>query len=382
MFNNKNVLALFTLTFLSACSITQPQAPVYNGLSYDKESAVKRPEVKPIQNMRPQFKEVEKVVEKKTKVYHTVKKGDYVWALGRQYNVKPFDIIKQNKLKRPYTLNSGDKLYIKTKIEKVKVKEKVRIEPETLAQKQPYSLTRNRALYNQNTKEFRNQPSLARQDFSKPDTDKNIDFGYHKVKRGENLFRIGRKYDVSVFDLMAYNDLSKPEDLQAGMELKIPVAITEKPAQVEQPGKKQDVKSADAILKFDKIDKDLARKKGFIYPVKGRIISKFGKQGHGIRNDGIDIAVALNTPVRASQSGTVMYAQDVSTLGKMVLLKHRSGYISAYTHNNKLLVKKGQKVAKGQSIALSGDSGNAKQPMLHFEIRRYGKAINPTRLLK
>jgi|TARA_Y100001960_G_scaffold319982_1_gene392099 murein DD-endopeptidase MepM/ murein hydrolase activator NlpD len=382
MFNNKNVLALFTLTFLSACSITQPQAPVYNGLSYDKESAVKRPEVKPIQNMRPQFKEVEKVVEKKTKVYHTVKKGDYVWALGRQYNVKPFDIIKQNKLKRPYTLNSGDKLYIKTKIEKVKVKEKVRIEPETLAQKQPYSLTRNRALYNQNTKEFRTQPSLARQDFSKPDTDKNIDFGYHKVKRGENLFRIGRKYDVSVFDLMAYNDLSKPEDLQAGMELKIPVAITEKPAQVEQPGKKQDVKSADAILKFDKIDKDLARKKGFIYPVKGRIISKFGKQGHGIRNDGIDIAVALNTPVRASQSGTVMYAQDVSTLGKMVLLKHRSGYISAYTHNNKLLVKKGQKVAKGQSIALSGDSGNAKQPMLHFEIRRYGKAINPTRLLK
>jgi murein DD-endopeptidase MepM/ murein hydrolase activator NlpD len=382
MFNNKNVLALFTLTFLSACSITQPQAPVYNGLSYDKESAVKRPEVKPIQNMRPQFKEVEKVVEKKTKVYHTVKKGDYVWALGRQYNVKPFDIIKQNKLKRPYTLNSGDKLYIKTKIEKVKVKEKVRIEPETLAQKQPYSLTRNRALYNQNTKEFRTQPSLARQDFSKPDTDKNIDFGYHKVKRGENLFRIGRKYDVSVFDLMAYNDLSKPEDLQAGMELKIPVAITEKPAQVEQSSKKQDVKSADAILKFDKIDKDLARKKGFIYPVKGRIISKFGKQGHGIRNDGIDIAVALNTPVRASQSGTVMYAQDVSTLGKMVLLKHRSGYISAYTHNNKLLVKKGQKVAKGQSIALSGDSGNAKQPMLHFEIRRYGKAINPTRLLK
>lgn len=382
MFNNKNVLALFTLTFLSACSITQPQAPVYNGLNYDKETAVKRPEIKPIQNIRPQFKEVEKIVEKKTKVYHTVKKGDYVWALGRKYNVKPFDIIKQNDLKRPYTLNAGDKLYIKTKIEKIKVKEKVKIEPATLSEKQSYSLTRNPALYNQNTKEFRTQPSLARQDFSKPDTDKNIDFGYHKVKRGENLFRIGRKYDVSVFDLMAYNDLSKPEDLQAGMELKIPVAITEKSAQVEQSGKKQDVKSEDAILKFDKIDKDLARKKGFIYPVKGRIISKFGKQGHGIRNDGIDIAVALNTPVRASQSGTVMYAQDVSTLGKMVLLKHRSGYISAYTHNNKLLVKKGQKVAKGQSIALSGDSGNAKQPMLHFEIRRYGKAIDPTRLLK
>lgn len=382
MFNNKNVLALLTLTLLSACSITQPQSRVYNGLSYDKESAVKRPEVEPIKNIRPQFKEVEKVVEKKKKIYHTVKKGDYVWALGRQYEVKPFDIIKQNKLKRPYTLNAGDKLYIKTKIEKVTVKEKVRIEPEKLAQKQPYSLTRNRALYNQNTAEFRTQPALARQDFSKPDTDKNIDFGYHEVKRGENLFRIGRRYDVSVFDLMAYNDLSKPEDLQAGMELKIPVAIVEKESSATSTSTKQEVKSEDAILKFEKIDKDLARKKGFIYPVKGRIISKFGKQGHGIRNDGIDIAVALNTPVRASKEGTVMYAQDVSTLGKMVLLKHSSGYISAYTHNNKLLVKKGQRVAKGQSIALSGDSGNAKQPMLHFEIRRYGKAINPTRLLK
>ena len=382
MFNNKNVLALFTLTFLSACSITQPQAPVYNGLTYDKESAVKRPEVKPIENVKPQYKTVEKKVKQEKKVYHTVKKGDYVWALARQYEIKPFDLIKQNNLKRPYTLQKGDKLYIKTTTQTVIVKERVKVEPAKMPANQTYSLTRNPALYNQNTAEYRQQPALARQDFTKPDTDKNIDFGYHKVKRGENLFRIGRKYDVSVFDLMAYNDLSKPEDLQAGMELKIPVAIAEKPQAQTTTSKQQTVKSDDTILKFDKIDKDLARKKGFIYPVKGRIISKFGKQGHGIRNDGIDIAVALNTPVRASQSGTVMYAQDVSTLGKMVLLKHRSGYISAYTHNNKLLVKKGQRVAKGQSIALSGDSGNAKQPMLHFEIRRYGKAINPTRLLK
>lgn len=381
MLNKKGLFAILSLGLLAGCSLTQPQAPVYNGLQYDKSTAKKRVEQKPIKNIRqPEYKYVNKKVETEIKIYHTVKSGDYIWALGREYKVSPFDIIKQNRLKKPYTLQKGEKLFIKTEMKTTTVKEKVSLKPQEIKANERYSLTRNRSLYNQNTPTFRNQTSLARQDFSKPSSDKNIDFGYHKVKRGENLFRIGKKYGVSVFDLMAYNDIKSPQSLKAGMELKIPVAKKSKP--VKQTTSKKEVSSKDTTLQFDKIDKDLAKKKGFIYPVKGRIISKFGKQGHGIRNDGIDIAVKMNTPVRASQAGTVMYAEDVSTLGRMVLLKHRSGYISAYTHNSKLLVKKGTRVVKGQVIALSGDSGNAKQPMLHFEIRRYGKAINPTRLLK
>ena len=375
MFAKKNLVVLLSLFVLTNCAMTQPKAPLHDGYNYkpEKKQAAKKPVV------RTSYQMVEEVVEKDKKVYHTVKKGDYVWALGRKYNVSPFKIIKQNNLKKPYNLNAGQRLYIKT--DKVKEVIKVRKEQHIPVQAKSYSLTNNPKLYNQNTAEFRKVKSIPRQDLSRPNKNKNLDFGYHKVRRGENLFRIGRKFGVSVFDLMAYNDIKSPEDLKAGIELKIPVA---KKAEAEEPKveNKKATSKPTTTLSFDKIDRDLAKKKGFIYPVKGKIISKFGKKGHGIRNDGIDIAVPMGTPVRASQSGTVRYAEDVSTLGNMILIKHRSGYISAYTHNSKLLVKKGAKVVKGQVIALSGDSGNAKQPMLHFEIRRYGKAINPTRILK
>ena len=380
MLNQKGLFALLTVTVLSACSVTQPKAPLVNGLDTAKKQ--ERPVEKKV--IAPRYKTVKKTVETKHKVYHTVKPGDRIWALGRQYKVDPRKIIKQNKLRNPNVLQKGQKLYIKTETRKKVIAQRqlVKTNPTLPAQNKPYSLTRNPKLYNQNTPEFRKQVSIPRQDVSKVNKDKNLDFGYHKVKRGENLFRIGRKYGVSVFDLMAYNDLNSPQDLRAGFKLKIPVAKKEIKVQEQKVSSSKKVTSKDTTLNFDKIDKNLAKKKGFIYPVKGRIVSKFGKQGHGIRNDGIDIAVKMGTPVRASQKGTVMYSESVSTLGNMVLIKHSYGYISAYTHNSKLLVKKGSKVAKGQVIALSGDSGNAKQPMLHFELRRYGKAVNPTRLLK
>ncbi|HAG53321.1 MAG TPA: hypothetical protein DCL21_06015 [Alphaproteobacteria bacterium] len=380
MFNQKGLLALLTITLLSACSVTQPKAPLVNGLESAKKDGQKVKKT----YQEPKYTMVRETVEVKHKVYHTVKPGDRIWALGRKYKVDPRKIIKQNHLKNPNVLNTGDKLYIKTEVKKkvVHKKQLVKVHQTLREQTKPYSLTRNPKLYNQNTPEFRKQISIPRQDVTKTNKNKNLDFGYHKVKRGENLFRIGKKYGVSVFDLMAYNDLGSPQDLKAGFKLKIPVAKKEFKAKESVVVASKKVTSKDTTLNFDKIDKNLAKKKGFIYPVNGRIISKFGKQGHGIRNDGIDLAVKMGTPVRASQKGTVMYSESVSTLGNMVLIKHSYGYISAYTHNSKLLVKKGSKVAKGQVIALSGDSGNAKQPMLHFELRRYGKAVNPTRLLK
>ncbi|MCP4356102.1 MAG: peptidoglycan DD-metalloendopeptidase family protein [Proteobacteria bacterium] len=377
--NNKFLLV--GILVLAGCSLTQPKAPVINGLTYDVKKST-HSKVKPLSVRK--LKQIPKIVEKittvKKKVYHIVKQGDYVYSVARKYKVAPNTIIKKNKLKKPYKLMKGDKLYIKTVSKTVKVKVK-QTSKNVYKKPQRYSLTRNPKLYKHPKKiSKRIRRSLPVQDFKRPSKDKNVDFGYHKVKRGENLFRIGKKYDVSVFDLMAYNDLRKPEELKAGTELKIAVA---KPVGTKYSHEETSVlESGDkGSVKIALIDEATSRKKGFAYPVKGRIISKFGKHGHGIRNDGIDIAVSAGTPVVATQSGTVMYAQNISTLGKMVLVKHSRGYISAYTHNSKLLVSKGQKIAKGRVVALSGDSGNAKQPMLHFELRRYGKAINPTRLL-
>lgn len=379
---NKKLILLSVL--LAGCSITQPKAPVIDGLSYNsKDVYTPRKSIKNLQVRKvvsiPKIEEQEKTIKKK--VYHIVGKGDYVYSIARKYKVAPNTIIKNNKLRKPYRLMKGDKLYIKTENKTVKVKVKKTTSTTTTKR---YSLTRNPKLYENAKKTKRRvRKTLPVQDFKRPSKDKNLDFGYHKVRRGENLFRIGRKYDVSVFDLMAYNDLTKPQQLKAGIELKIPVAKhVSKVENVSLDEIHQEKSHKGKSLKVAVIDKSKSSKRGFVYPVKGKIISKFGIQGHGVRNDGIDISVPIGTPIRAVKEGKVMYAQSVSTLGNMILIKHSKGYLSAYTHNSKLLVRKGQKIAKGQVIAMSGNSGLAKEPMLHFELRRYGKAVNPTRLLK
>ena len=112
----------------------------------------------------------------------------------------------------------------------------------------------------------------------------------------------------------------------------------------------------------------------FRWPAKGRVISGYGSSG----NEGINIAVPEGTSVKAAEDGTVAYAgSDVKGYGKLVLVRHANGYVSAYAHNGELDVKPGEKVKRGQTIAKSGASGNVTSPQLHFEIRKSGAPIDP-----
>ncbi|WP_375454592.1 peptidoglycan DD-metalloendopeptidase family protein [uncultured Methylobacterium sp.] len=112
----------------------------------------------------------------------------------------------------------------------------------------------------------------------------------------------------------------------------------------------------------------------FRWPAKGRVISGYGSSG----NEGINIAVPEGTAVKAAEDGTVAYAgSDVKGYGKLVLVRHSNGYVSAYAHNGELDVKPGEKVKRGQTIAKSGASGNVTSPQLHFEIRKSGAPIDP-----
>ncbi|MCJ2018429.1 peptidoglycan DD-metalloendopeptidase family protein [Methylobacterium sp. E-065] len=112
----------------------------------------------------------------------------------------------------------------------------------------------------------------------------------------------------------------------------------------------------------------------FRWPAKGRVISGYGTSG----NEGINIAVPEGTPVKAAEEGTVAYAgSDVKGYGKLVLVRHANGYVSAYAHNGELDVKPGEKVKRGQVIAKSGASGNVTSPQLHFEIRKGGAPVDP-----
>jgi len=120
----------------------------------------------------------------------------------------------------------------------------------------------------------------------------------------------------------------------------------------------------------------------FIWPVDGKVISKFGPAKDNLRNDGVNIAAPVGAPVKASAAGVVAYAgNELRGFGNMVLLRHADGWVTAYAHNSSLLVKKGDKVSQGQTIARVGSSGNVDSPQLHFELRQGTKAVDPLKIL-
>ncbi|MDF2178970.1 peptidoglycan DD-metalloendopeptidase family protein [Aliiglaciecola sp. CAU 1673] len=117
----------------------------------------------------------------------------------------------------------------------------------------------------------------------------------------------------------------------------------------------------------------------WIWPAKGKIVGRFSLAEEG--NKGIDIANARGTPILASAAGKVVYTGSaLRGFGQLVIIKHSDDYLSAYAHNDKILVKEQDWVKGGQQIALMGDS-DAKQVMLHFEVRYQGKSVDPQRFL-
>jgi murein DD-endopeptidase MepM/ murein hydrolase activator NlpD len=113
----------------------------------------------------------------------------------------------------------------------------------------------------------------------------------------------------------------------------------------------------------------------FRWPARGRVIAGFGANGG---NEGINIAVPEGTPVKATDDGTVTYVGgDVKAYGNLVLIKHDNGFVSAYAHNGELVVKRGERVRRGQVVAKSGQSGNVTSPQLHFELRKGQAAVDP-----
>ena len=118
---------------------------------------------------------------------------------------------------------------------------------------------------------------------------------------------------------------------------------------------------------------------GWAWPVKGKVIAGFSNADNG--NKGIDITAARGTPIRATAAGKVVYAGDaLRGYGNLVIIKHSEDYLSAYAHNDKILVKEQQSVKAGQEIATMGSSG-ASSVRLHFEIRYKGKSVDPMRFL-
>ena len=189
----------------------------------------------------------------------------------------------------------------------------------------------------------------------------------HVVKRGETVYRIAKAYGISPRELMELNDLRDPRLLEVGMELFIPGATSPREVPALPPaGPAEPEEEAEAR----------PRTAPFRWPVRGVLYSRYGVR-QGQRHDGIDIAAPEGTSIGAAAAGLVIYAGEQTGYGWIVILKHASGLLTLYAHASAVLVKQGEHVEAGQSVARVGKSGRTTGPHLHFEVREGTRPRNP-----
>lgn len=215
--------------------------------------------------------------------------------------------------------------------------------------------------------------------------------GYHTVKPGETLYRIGLESGQNWKDIMAWNRLSRPEQLEVGQVLRVlppseelasassgvvtrPVGSGSISSSQVRPGRNsQAARSAPVAASATADDAKL----NWIWPASGPVIAGFDE----VRNKGLDLGGSEGSPILAAADGRVVYVgSGLRGYGNLIILKHNNTYLTAYAHNKSLLVKEDQMVKRGQKIAEMGRS-DSDRVKLHFEVRRQGKPVDPLRYL-
>ncbi len=224
---------------------------------------------------------------------------------------------------------------------------------------------------------------------------------YHAVNSGETGIAIARAYGAPWRDVVALNALEEPYILRVGQKLLLPATADLANLSVEQRAAAFSLDIDDIVTGSQPALADRATAKEqsawrkaitpnatiatpnnfsgrFQWPVDGAVISSFGSKGGGKVNDGLNIGVAKDTPIRASADGVVAYSGDeIGVFGGLILINHGSGWVTAYGHADKLNVVRGAKVKAGDIIGLAGESGYVEEPQLHFEIRKDRKPVDP-----
>lgn len=205
----------------------------------------------------------------------------------------------------------------------------------------------------------------------------------YTVKKGDTLYSIAFRYGTTVYALARSNGLNEPYVIYAGQTLQVAntqpkiAALKKVKAKVEKPTVKP-VKTSSTAVKARKTPVKPSGPIKWVIPAQGGLGERYseGKLTH----KGIDIIAPKGSPVLASRAGKVVYAGNgLKAYGLLVIIKHDQQYLSAYAYNQSLVVKEGDTVKQGQKIATVGNKGE--KSMLHFEIRKEGKPINPLLLL-
>jgi murein DD-endopeptidase MepM/ murein hydrolase activator NlpD len=231
----------------------------------------------------------------------------------------------------------------------------------------------------------------------------------HVVNRGDTLLGIARRNNVRAADLAKANNLDSSSKLKLGQKLTVPgarsaAAQTAQPVAAARPAAApatrtaalagtppQSARLASATAKVEDAPAAQAPAKAseatgalptFRWPVRGKVITSYGAKTNGKANDGINLAVPEGTPVKAAEDGVVAYSgNELKGYGNLVLVRHSNGYVTAYAHASELLVKRGDAIKRGQTIAKSGQSGEVGSPQLHFEIRKGSAPVDPLQFL-
>jgi LysM repeat protein len=194
------------------------------------------------------------------------------------------------------------------------------------------------------------------------------DHQLYVVKPGDTLLKLARETGVAKEKIIADNKLSPPHLLEMGRALKLP---------------RQSLSSSQAMPKAQAKAAETVAKAQFSWPLKGKVIRGYGATSHGIHNDGINIQAPLGAPIKAAASGEVVYAGDgLKAFGNLIIIKHNSTWLSAYAHQQEIVVIEGTQVSKGQIIGYVGKTGGVTEPQLHFSLRNGKKPVNPERYLK
>ena len=259
-----------------------------------------------------------------------VGRGDTVYSIARRHKLSPRDIIDANNLQPPYELRIGQRL----------------------------TLPQGRV---------------------------------HTVQGGEYLASIGKRYGVDGFSIARINGIRAPYTIYPGQQLRIPrtgggsVQVASAPVQTSDPGLSSTVtptRPKPSSPSQGQVPEPPKRAGTFSWPVQGKVISSYGPKDKGLHNDGVNIAAPRGADVKAAENGVVAYAgNEIRGFGNLLLIKHDGGWVTAYAHNDQLLVKRGDSVARGQVISKVGSTGSVTSPQLHFELRKGSNAVDPSKYM-
>jgi murein DD-endopeptidase MepM/ murein hydrolase activator NlpD len=224
----------------------------------------------------------------------------------------------------------------------------------------------------------------------------------HTVKRGETGITIAKAYGVPWSQIVAMNKLKAPYVLEVGQKLMLPSAKQVAQMSIEDRAKAFDLNIDDIITgaapaapapratpKPGTAAKAppppppaIGPAPPFGWPVDGRILSGFGPKPGGRFNDGVNLKASQGAAVRSAGDGTVAYAGDaIPGFGNLILITHANGFVTAYGHNEALLVARGKKVTRGDVIARAGMTGAVTEPQVHFEIRKNRVPVDPVKII-